>query len=42
VWKISTDTGQAVTTIPLPGTPTSIAAGEGAVWVTLFPREASA
>jgi streptogramin lyase len=41
VWKISTDTGQAVTTISLPGTPTSIAAGEGGIWVTLFPREAS-
>jgi serine/threonine-protein kinase len=42
VWKISTDTGQAVATIALPGTPTSIAAGDGSVWVTLFPRDASA
>jgi tRNA A-37 threonylcarbamoyl transferase component Bud32 len=41
VWKISTDTGQAVTTISLPGNPTSIAAGDGSVWVTLFPRDAS-
>jgi serine/threonine-protein kinase len=41
VWKISTDTGQAVTTIALPGTPTSIAAGEGGIWVTLFPGEAT-
>jgi streptogramin lyase/tRNA A-37 threonylcarbamoyl transferase component Bud32 len=41
VWKISTDTGQAVTTISVPGTPTSIAAGDGSVWVTLFPRDAS-
>jgi tRNA A-37 threonylcarbamoyl transferase component Bud32/sugar lactone lactonase YvrE len=42
VWKISTDTGQAITPVQLPGTPTSIAAGNGAIWVTVFPREAAA
>jgi streptogramin lyase/tRNA A-37 threonylcarbamoyl transferase component Bud32 len=41
VWKYSSDTAHAVAQISLPGTPTSIAAGGGAIWVTLFPGEAT-
>jgi streptogramin lyase len=37
VWKYSSDTGHAVAQISLPGTPTWVAAGAGAIWVTLFP-----
>jgi serine/threonine protein kinase/streptogramin lyase len=38
VWKFSADSGQAVKEIALPGIPTSIAAGEGGIWVTLWPK----
>jgi DNA-binding beta-propeller fold protein YncE len=38
VWKFSADSGQAVKQIDMPGIPTSIAAGDGAIWVTLWPR----
>jgi YVTN family beta-propeller protein len=41
VWKFSSDTGHAVAQISLPGTPTWVAAGAGAIWVTLFPGEAT-
>jgi DNA-binding beta-propeller fold protein YncE len=42
VWKFSADSGQAVKQIDMPGIPTSIAAGDGAIWVTLWPRSPSA
>jgi YVTN family beta-propeller protein len=38
VWKFSNDPARAVAQIQLPGTPTAIAAGEGAIWVTLWPK----
>ncbi len=38
VWKFSSDNNRAVAQIQLPGTPTSIASGEGAIWVTLWPK----